>query len=181
MQDASPASLQQLFVDFAAYERDLTLLGVNDAQLVARHRQRRLRLSILWAALKVIMAVPFASIGVVVHLVPFQIMKQVAKRPTNEGIKATVKLLGCFVLFALTYAVVGVLVGRAFGPWAGFAAAVAAPLCGYVAVRLLERVKRIGGVVEGYRMLKGRRDVVGAVVAHRAAVVRDARTVLVRT
>ena len=67
------------------------------------------------------------------------------------------------------------LVGRAFGPWAGLAAAVAAPLCGYVAVRLLERVKRIGGVVEGYRMLRGRRAVVATALAHRAAVVRGAR------
>ena len=123
---------------------------------------------------------PLAIAGVAVHVVPFEIMKQVGKRPTNEGIKATVKLLGCLVLFALTYAVLGVVVGRAFGPWIGLAAAVAAPLCGYVAVRLFERVKRIGGVVEGYRMIKGRRDVVRAAVGHRAAVVRDARAVLVQ-
>ena len=179
VQDASPASLRPLFVDFAAYERDLALLGVNDAQLVARHRQRRLRLSIAGAALELILAVPVAIIGVAVHVVPFEIMKQAGKRPTNEGIKATVKLLGCLVLFAATYAVVGVAVGRALGPWAGLTAAVAAPLCGYVAVRLHERVKRIGGVVEGYRMIRGRRDVVGAVMARRAGVVRDARAVLV--
>ena len=100
VQDASPASLRPLFVDFAAYERDLALLGVNDAQLVARHRQRRLRLSIVGAALELILAVPVAIIGVAVHVVPFEIMKQAGKRPTNEGIKATVKLLGCLVLFA---------------------------------------------------------------------------------
>ncbi len=180
VQDASPASLGQLFVDFATYERDLALLGVHDAQLVASHRPRRVRLSIVRAALELIIAVPLAAIGVVVHVVPFEIMKQVGKRPTNEGIKATVKLLGCAVLFACTYAVLGVVVGRALGPWAGLGAAVAAPLCGYVAVRLLERVKRIGGVVEGYRMIRGHRALVGAVLAHRAAVVRDARAVLVR-
>jgi hypothetical protein len=121
---------------------------------------------------------PFAAIGALVHLVPFEIMKQVAKRPTNEGIKATVKLLGCFVLFALTYVVVGVLVGRAFGAWAGLVAAVAAPWCGYVAVRLGERVKRIGGVAEGYRMLKGRRSVVATALQHRGAVVAEAHSLL---
>ena len=105
-------------------------------------------------------------------------MKQVAKRPTNEGIKATVKLLGCFVLFALTYVAVGVLVGRAFGAWAGLAAAVAAPFCGYVTVRCGERVKRIGGAVEGYRMLKGRRSVVATALQHRAAVVAEAHSLL---
>jgi glycerol-3-phosphate O-acyltransferase / dihydroxyacetone phosphate acyltransferase len=177
-QEASPSAPDDLLRAFAAYERDLNLLGVNDAQLVARFPRRRRRLALLRSALMVLAALPFAAIGVLVHLIPFQIMKQVGKRPTNEGIKATVKLLGCFVLFALTYVVVGVLVGRACGAWAGLAAAVAAPWCGYVAVRSGERVKRIGGMAEGYRMLKGRRSVVAIALQHRAAVVAEAHALL---
>ena len=114
-QDACPDALGELFSDFALYERDLELLGVSDAQLVAGSRRHGVRLSVAWSALKVLVALPFAAVGALVHVVPFQIMKQVGKRPANEGIKATVKLLGCFVLFAATYAVVGVLVGRAYG------------------------------------------------------------------
>ena len=72
------------------------------------------RLSVPWSPCKLLVARP-AAVGALVHLIPFQIMKQVGKRPTNEGIKATVKLLGCFVLFAATYALVGVLVGRVDG------------------------------------------------------------------
>jgi glycerol-3-phosphate O-acyltransferase / dihydroxyacetone phosphate acyltransferase len=177
-QEASPTALDHLCRAFAVYGRDLDLLGVNDAQLAARVPRRRLRLAVLRAALLVLAALPFALVGALVHLVPFQIMKQVGKRPANEGIKATVKLLGCFVSFALTYVVVGVLVGRAFGAWAGLAAAVAAPLCGYVALRLGERVKRIGGVVAGSRMLNGRRSVVETALSHRAAVVAEARSLL---
>jgi glycerol-3-phosphate O-acyltransferase / dihydroxyacetone phosphate acyltransferase len=180
--DLSPDALERLLAAFATYERDLDLLGVNDAQLAAGTRRRRLWTSVLWSLLKVVLVLPFAAIGVLVHLVPFQIMKQLAKRPVNEGIKATVKLLGCFVLFALTYVVVGVLVGRSVGPWAGLAAAIAAPLCGYAAVRLLERVKRIGGAVEGYRMLRGQRrgqrDVVATALEHRATVVEEAGWIL---
>jgi hypothetical protein len=41
-----------------------------------------------------------------------------------------------------------------------------------------ERVKRIGGVVEGYRMLKGRRSVVVRALQHRAAVVAEAHSLL---
>jgi glycerol-3-phosphate O-acyltransferase / dihydroxyacetone phosphate acyltransferase len=177
-QEASPPALENLLGSFTLYEQDLNLLGVNDAQLAARFPRRRRRLAILRSALMVLASLPFAAIGALVHLIPFQVMKQVGKRPTNEGIKATVKLLGCFVLFALTYVVVGVLVGRAFGPWAGLAAAVVAPWCGYVAVRLGERVKRIGGVLEGYRMLKGRRSVVATALQHRAAVVAEAHSLL---
>jgi glycerol-3-phosphate O-acyltransferase / dihydroxyacetone phosphate acyltransferase len=177
-QEASPSASEDLYRAFAVYERDLNLLGVNDAQLAAGFPRRRRRLAVLRSAVMVLVALPFAAIGALVHLVPFEIMKQVAKRPTNEGIKATVKLLGCFVLFALTYVVVGVLVAQAFGAWAGLVVAVAAPWCGYVAVRLGERVKRIGGVAEGYRMLKGRRSVVATALQHRGAVVAEAHSLL---
>jgi glycerol-3-phosphate O-acyltransferase / dihydroxyacetone phosphate acyltransferase len=176
--EASPSAAEDLFRAFAAYERDLNLLGVNDAQLAAGFPRRRRRLAFLRSALMILVALPFAAVGALVHVIPFQIMKQVGKRPTNEGIKATVKLLGCFVLFALTYVVVGVLVGRAFGAWAGLAAAVAAPWCGYVAVRFGERVKRIGGVDEGYRMLKDRRSVVATALQHRAAVGAEVNSLL---
>jgi glycerol-3-phosphate O-acyltransferase / dihydroxyacetone phosphate acyltransferase len=177
-QDACPESLQQLFLDFASYEQDLELLGVSDAQLVAGSRRGRVGLPVAWSALRVLVALPFAALGALVHVIPFQIMKQVGKRPTNEGIKATVKLLGCFVLFVASYVVVGVLVGRAYGAWAGLGAALAAPLCGFLTVRLLERVRRFGGMVEGYRIIKAHRNILGSVLAHRATVVRGARSVL---
>jgi hypothetical protein len=105
-------------------------------------------------------------------------MKQVAQRPTNEGIKATVKVLGCFFLFALVYALAGVLLGRAFGAWCGLAAALVAPVCGYATVRLGERLTRIGGMVEGYRTIRGRQGVMATVAAHRAEVVQAACAVV---
>jgi glycerol-3-phosphate O-acyltransferase/dihydroxyacetone phosphate acyltransferase len=178
VQNETPERLEDLLVAFAGYQQDLDLLGVTDAQLAAGTRSRRLSLSLLCSALKVALALPLAAVGLLVHVVPFEITRHLARRPSNEGIKATVKLLGCFVLFAVTYVLIGVLVGRARGPWAGFGAAAAAPMCGYVAVRLLERVKRIGGAVEAYRMLEGRRAVVATALAHRATVVEAARRVL---
>jgi glycerol-3-phosphate O-acyltransferase/dihydroxyacetone phosphate acyltransferase len=177
-QDACPDALEQLFSDFATYERDLELLGVSDAQLATASSRQRVGFRVAWSVFKLLVALPFAVIGALIHIVPFAIMKQVGKRPANEGIKATVKLLGCFVLFALTYAVVGVLVARAYGAWAGLAATLAAPLCGFLTVRVLERVRRFGGVVEGYRIMKAHRNMLGPVLAHRAAVVQNARSIL---
>ncbi len=174
------ASLQNLTASFETYDRDLNLLGLNDSQVVAGYSRRRRRVALMWSVLKVVVALPFAAIGAVVHVIPYQLVKQVAKKPTNEGIRATVKLLGCFASFVIVYAVLGFVVGRAYGPWVGFIVAIAAPLCGYVAVRLSERVKRIGGLVEGYRTVKERRDVLDSVVAHRKTVTIDARKVLLQ-
>jgi glycerol-3-phosphate O-acyltransferase / dihydroxyacetone phosphate acyltransferase len=171
--------VEELLTAFDTYERDLDLLGLSDAQVAARYPRGTLRVALAWSVLKVVVALPVAAVGVIVHVVPYQIVKQLAKKPTNEGMKATVKLLGCFALFTIVYALLGVLVGRAFGPWAGLGAAVAAPLCGYVTVRLAERITRIGGLVEGYRIVKGRRAVLDTVFAHRTSVVDAAGAVLV--
>jgi hypothetical protein len=135
-------------------------------------------LVVLWSATRVLAALPAAVVGTVIHLVPYQIMKRVGTVPTNESIRATVKLLGCFVLFTLVYVVLGVVVAGTWGPWAGLAAAAGAPACGYAAVRLAERVKRIGGVVAGARVLRKRRAVLATVLAHRSAVAAAARAVL---
>ena len=175
------ASLQHLLASFDTYEHDLSLLGLTDSQVVAGYSRRRLKLALVWSILKVVVALPLAAIGAVVHVLPFQIMKQVAKKPTNEGIKATVKLLGCFVSFVVVYAVVGIVVGRAYGPLVGLIAAVAAPLCGYVAVRLIERVRRIGGIVEGCRAVRVRRGVLDTVLEHRQTVTMYARDLLVQS
>ncbi len=175
---AAIPTVETLLEDFATYERDLELLGLDDAQVVAAYPPARLRRSLVWSLGKVACAVPVAAVGVIVHVVPFQIVKRLARRPTNEGIKATVKLLGCTVLFSVVYVALGVTVGHFIGPWAGLAAAVLAPFSGWTAVWLAERAKRIGGVVEGYRTVTRRRGgALDAVLAERRRVVDGVRAV----
>ena len=169
-----PGSLRQLSLDFATYERDLNVLGVNDAQMAAGHRRTSVRAATLRGPRsKILLAVPVAVVGVLVHLVPF---RSSSRRPGARSTRASgrpSKVLGCFVLFALTYLVLGVLVGRAFGPWAGLAAAVVAPLCGCTpcASRTGAAHGRCG--LEGPVTLRAHRDVLGPGCAHRAAVVRE--------
>ncbi len=173
------ASLTELRAVFAAYEHELELLGLSDAQVAAGYTRSRLRLTVLWAAAKVVIALPLAAIGVVIHILPFLVVKQLAKRPANEGIKATVKLLGCFASFLLVYVALGILVGQAFGAWVGSIAAAAAPMCGYASVRLNEHVRRVGGLVAGYHAVRRSRDMIDATIEQRAAVTDAAWSVLV--
>jgi 1-acyl-sn-glycerol-3-phosphate acyltransferase len=163
---------------FDRYQRDLALLGLDDAQVCASYRSGRLRFTLAWALLKVVVAAPFALAGAVVHAVPYQIMKRVGAIPTNEGMKATVKLLGCFASFTVLYIAVGVLVGTAFGVGPGIAAAVGAPVCGYVTVLFSERVKRIGGALAGAGAIRMRRAVLDTVHANRRALADVARSAL---
>lgn len=177
--DGSPGgSMTSLQEAFDRYQRDLTLLGLTDAQVAASYRHGRLRLVLAWSLFKVAVAAPVAAVGYLVHVVPYQIMKRVGRVPSNEGMKATVKLFGCFFLFTLEYAALGAVVGTQFGAPAGAAVSVAAPASGYVTVLFSERVKRIGGLVAGARAVRARRGVLESVLANRVAVVDLTRGVL---
>jgi glycerol-3-phosphate O-acyltransferase / dihydroxyacetone phosphate acyltransferase len=157
---------------YAQYAVDLGVVGLTDAQLAANYQGGRLRLLLIWSLAKIVVGAPFAAVGALIHAIPYQIIKRVAKIPTNEGMKATVKLLGCFAAFTLLYAGLGVGAAVLFGPVAGLIAGVGAPSCGYVAVRFSERVKRLGGAVAGYRA--ARRATLSTVRQHRRDVITAA-------
>ncbi len=161
---------------FGRYREDLDAAGLTDAQVAANYRGAWLRALFVWSLLKVLAALPFALAGAIVHVVPYQIIKQVAKKPTNEGMKATVKLLSCFAAFSMLYAGFGVACAINFGTWEGFTAGLGSPLCGYVTVRFSERVKRLGGALAGYRAV--RRMTIGTMREHRADVVKSGTMLL---
>jgi 1-acyl-sn-glycerol-3-phosphate acyltransferase len=162
------------------YEQDLAVLGIDDdlvaTGLSAGGYRRRLGGSVVATAL----AFPVAAFGAVFHAVPYLFVKQVAKRPKNEGMKATIKLLGCTSLFVTGYVTFGILVGRRKGVLAGVAAAAAAPAAGYVTVRFAERLQQVGGVAQASTVLRERHDLVPALLAERAGVVAAATSLLSR-
>ena len=174
--DATPGGAAMVDA-YQAYRRDLVLMGLTDAQVTARYGWRCQR-ALAWSLFKVAAALPPGVVGAVVHAVPYQVVKAAAKLPRNESIRSTVKLVGCFFLFSAEYLVIAEVVRRRRGVVAGACALVAAPLSGYAALRLSERVKSAGGLIEGGRIVGSRRTQLPTVLAHRAEVVRLARTVV---
>jgi hypothetical protein len=75
------------------------------------------------------------------------------------------------VLFTAVYVTLAVLAGERFGVLAGVVAFVACPACGYLTVRMIERARRLGGLLAGYRVVRDRGAVVQSVVDRRAAMV----------
>ena len=160
------------------YRRDLDVLGLNDAQVAAAGRSGSLRGPLAWSLVKVAAALPFAVVGTAIHVVPYQVVKGAARVPDNQGMRATVKVIGCFFSFTVVYVVLGVLTGLRFGPLWGVVAAAGAPLCGYLTVRMAERVRRMGGVIQGGRAVRSLGPAFTAVAADRAVVVDAARVIL---
>jgi hypothetical protein len=97
-----------------------------------------------------------------------------AKRDPPMRDKSFGKLLA---LFSPVYAALGFFMARTYNVWADLLAAGAAPLCGRASVRLAKRVQRIGGLLEGFRTVRERRDVLDTAFAHRARMVDAANAV----
>jgi hypothetical protein len=110
---ADPAAAAALRGAFARYSQELEVVGLTDAQLAAHYGGGRMRLLLLWSSAKIVAGAPFTLVGAVVHAIRYQIVKRLAKIPSNEGMKATVKLLGCFAAFSLLYAGLGVAAAEA--------------------------------------------------------------------
>jgi 1-acyl-sn-glycerol-3-phosphate acyltransferase len=175
--DAGPDA-NRLGLAYETYRRDLTMVGLTDSQVAASYGSGRLRSAFVGALGKVLGALPLAVVGMAIHLIPYQLVKVLGRVPANLGMRATVKLLGCFFSFTVVYVALGVSIGEAFGAPFGTLAAVGAPLCGYLLVRMIERLRRMGGAVEGFRWATGTGPVVESVLRHRAAVVDAAHQVL---
>ena len=168
------AAMESLRFAFREYRRDLDLCGLADAQVAASYRSGNLRSEYLRALAKVVMAAPLAIVGALIHVVPYEVVKVAASVPANRSVRATVKLLGSFFLYVATYAVIGVLVGRARGPLLGLLAAAVAPGCGYLTLRMAERIHRMGGAHQGFRLARDQGRLLDSVLAHRDAVVEAA-------
>ncbi len=160
------------------YGRHLALLGFSDAQVMASYRSGRLRRALLWSLAKAIGAAPFAAVGAMVHVAPYELVRRLSRIPRNEGMRATVKLLGCFFSFTAVYTGIGVILGLAFGPAVGLLGALGAPACGYLTIRMIERVRRMGGAIEGLRLARHRGPLRTSLLADRSAVVAAAGVVL---
>jgi len=172
------AAMDALVDAFDAYQRDLALLGLSDAQVAASYRSGHLPWLAAASFARVVVALPLAAVGALVHLLPYELVKLLARLPRNEGVRSTVKILGCLLTFSATYALVGITTGRRFGPVAGILAALAAPICGFVAVRVSERMRRTGRALHGARFARERGQLASSVRADRAAVVEAAGDVL---
>lgn len=162
-------AFEQLSAEVTSYRRDVALLGLSDEQVIADYSPWRYRGTLTWSLLKVLVAAPVAGVGITVHAVPYSLIKVLARLLDNEGMKATVKVGGCFALFTLTYLALTVRVARRRGAVAGLATFVAAPASGYVAVLASERLEQAGGMAHTVDVLRRHRSGVAALRARRAA------------
>jgi glycerol-3-phosphate O-acyltransferase/dihydroxyacetone phosphate acyltransferase len=175
-----PERFARLWAEARAYRHDLAVAGLDDETVTAATSGARWRAELVRSGAKVVVAAPVSVVGVAVHALPYGIIRAVGSRSANVGMRATVKLLGCFGLFGLTYVALAVAAGLRRGPRAGAAVLLGAPASGWVALRSSERLARMGGAARTLDALRHHRATRAALAARRSAVVADAERFLRR-
>jgi glycerol-3-phosphate O-acyltransferase/dihydroxyacetone phosphate acyltransferase len=175
---AARSGVDHLEVLRRRYEAGLRRAGVDDAGV---------RLAVAtgagpptgrrFAPLPDIAVAALASLGVAIHALPFGVIKVIGGLPPNRGMRSTVKLLGSFGLYNLTYLLLAVVVGRRRGVLAAVVTVAVAPLSGWVALRTLEEAEDLGGARRAAAQLTGRRSTVTRLGAERLALADAVRRV----
>jgi glycerol-3-phosphate O-acyltransferase/dihydroxyacetone phosphate acyltransferase len=141
LRERDPQRLAQLQSRFERFEAEL-----GDANLQPETLPRpTVRGSIRTIAMLLI-TLPLALIGGIVHYPMYRLIRLLASRLTREEeLVATIKAVGGLALYPLTYIACGAVVGWRFGIAYGILTAVLLPLLGYIALRFFEQLDDVIG------------------------------------
>jgi glycerol-3-phosphate O-acyltransferase/dihydroxyacetone phosphate acyltransferase len=153
-----PRELSEAVAAARAYDRLLTSTGLRDAQVIATYPIPQLAGFLARTALTFAVTLPAAVLGALLNVVPFTIVELVSRRFDDEPNQvATYKVFPGLVAYPLAWTIEGLIAGWVWGAAAGFAAALIAPLSGYVAVRFFERQETLWREGRAFLLLR-RRD-----------------------
>jgi glycerol-3-phosphate O-acyltransferase / dihydroxyacetone phosphate acyltransferase len=141
LRERDPARLAQLQSRFERFEAEL-----GDANLQPETLPRpSVRGSVKTIAM-LLVTLPLALIGAVIHYPTYRLIRFLAKRLTHEEeLVATIKAVGGLALYPLTYIVCGIVVGWRWRWEYGLITALLLPLLGYIALQFFEQLDDVIG------------------------------------
>ncbi len=141
LREHAPARLAHLQSRFERFESELGEANLEPETLPAPTVLGSVR-----TIATLLITLPVAVIGAIVHYPTYRLIRLLAARlTTEEELVATFKAVGGIALYPLTYIVCGALVAWRFGWAPGVGTAFLLPLVGYVALRFFEQLDDVIG------------------------------------
>ena len=127
------------------------------------------------ALLVALFLAPGALVGLLAHAPAYNLIGPLAKRLAREDtdIVATIKVLGAFAFFPLTWIGLGTAAGLAWGLPLGLLSGLGLPLLGWFALLLLERWEATSAALRALALSLFRRRAFARLLAERDALVRE--------
>lgn len=136
-----PDQVHRVAEDVADYDRCLDALGLRDEQVAASYRGSLVTRFVLKSLWLLLAWLPLGLVGMVTHVLPFQGVAWAAKRlAETPDTVSTYKVFPALLLYPFTWILWAVLAGSLWGWPAGGLTFALMPLCGYGALRWVQRL-----------------------------------------
>ncbi len=139
----------ELSTQLNKYDQKLAGLGIEPVHLsLSQFSQRFVVTQAILRIWPLILLLPFAVVGTILHFPAYQVCKLLAYTYTRHGaddIASTVKVLAAMVFMPLTWLITAGILYYFFGVWIAVAAIPIAFGCGYAALFSLEQVEELRG------------------------------------
>lgn len=158
------------------YDRMLGALRLRDDQVAATYPAAPAARWVGLTALRLLVYLPLAAVGMVLNWLPYRAVGEVAARAASEpDMPASFKVFGGIVLFPVAWALEAALAAWRAAPLpaaragAALLVLVAAPATGWIALAFAERRGRLWREARAYLLLRSRRAIAAELRARRAA------------
>jgi 1-acyl-sn-glycerol-3-phosphate acyltransferase len=135
----NPVRAEALARRVRAYGTRLAERRLRDEHVTARYPHAEVAGYVVGSAALLGFWLPLAALGSALNFIPYHLLRISALRSRSENLPATIKLVGGFFLYPLTWALWAVVAGFALGSGAALATALLAPLSAWFAMLFLER------------------------------------------
>lgn len=178
LRDRAPERLASLLARLERFRAVLSSARLSPAALDSGASRAELAASTLAALLVALFLAPPALLGLLAHAPAYNLVGPLAKRLSrgNTDIVATIKVLGAFLFFPLTWIALGTAAGLAWGLPLGLLTGLALPVLGYLALLLLERWEATVAAVRALGLALVRRPALARLRAERDALVAEMAT-----
>ncbi len=178
LRERAPERLAGLVARLDRFRSVLAAARLAPDALDAGTTRAELAVSTLAALLVALFLAPPALLGLAAHAPAYNLVGPLARRLSrgNTDIVATIKVLGAFLFFPLTWIALGTAAGLAWGLPLGLLVGLALPLLGYLALLLLERWEATAAALRALGLSLFRRRAFARLVAERDALVSEMAT-----
>lgn len=175
LRDRAPERLAALVARLDRFRAILSSARLAPSALDSGASRAELAASSLAALLVGLFLAPPALLGLLAHTPAYNLVGPLAKRLSrgNTDIVATIKVLGAFLFFPLTWIALGTAAGLAWGLPLGLLTGLALPVLGYLALLLLERWEATVAALRALGLALVRRPALARLRAERDALVAE--------
>jgi 1-acyl-sn-glycerol-3-phosphate acyltransferase len=170
-----PRRVASLAARVGRYAERLEAQRLRDEHVAARYPRAEVVAYAVGSATLLFFWLPMAAVGSVMSWVPYRLIWASARVTPGESLPATIKLVGGFFLYPITWCCWALLAGSAFGLGAGIATLLLGPLAAWFAMLFHERYEHFWEHARPWATLKLRPREAARLKAERAALHAEMR------